>query len=60
MPLLGFKCNEVGHFTTKYPNKNMNEKDEKRDKKYRRSQNYKEKGNKLCYIVEEENTKLDT
>ena len=58
--MICFKCNEFGHFSSRCPNNNGSDKNEKKEKKYWRNKDYKEKGKKSCYIVEEEHTESNS
>lgn len=60
LPLICFKCNEVGHFAAKYPNRNTSDKNDKKNFKYRKNRDYKDKGKKSCYIAEEEHTESNS
>lgn len=57
LPLIYFKYNKVGHFATKCPNRGKDDINDKKDYKYGKNKDYKEKGKKSCYIYKEEHTK---
>ena len=57
--MICFKCNKVGHFSAKCPNKrkyDRNGRNDKEDFKYKKNIDCKDKGKKSCYIVEEDHT----
>ena len=54
--MIYFKCNEVGHFSAKYSKRSKFDRNGMEDFKYMKNMDYKDKGKKSCYIVEEDHT----
>ena len=55
LPIICFNCNEVGHIATRCTQKNNYRGGDKyKIKREDDSKDYKDKGKKSCYIVEEE------
>lgn len=55
LPIICFNCNDVGHIATRCPKKkNKRNGDKYKGKRVESNKDYKKKGKKACYIVEEE------
>lgn len=56
LPLIYYKHNEVVNFAAKCHNRSKSDINDKKYHKYKKNKDYKDKGKKSCYIVEEEHT----
>ena len=55
LPIICFNCNEVGHIAARFlEKKNSRGGDKYKSRRDEDNKDYKEKGKKSCYIVEEE------
>ena len=60
LPQICSKCNEIGQSAPKCPNKGKSDRNEKKYYKYNKNSDYKDKGKKSFYIIEEDHAESST